>query len=1095
MTITKSKIIFKNIALLLLVLYSQCIDAQITLTHNIGTTPIKTDIASCEDEEYWARTFTLSDFGISTSDQFIIKSGQIAISNSYSGARLLFNFYSIDSNFPSSTPKRISYGNLALAPFIGDAPEIVQVDFSTPIVIQAGVERILVEVIQMEDIYNPDYSDVIIAGTEQDDDISWFKGCRELYTYTSTENLSEPVPNANFFINVTGEKFNISNSGSKATLTHNLCGEVIKTSMFSCSYSKLYWARLFSLDDFGVSTNEELTINFGQIGISSSDGGSGIQFNIYEVDDNFPSSFSETNLIGSSQVHRLPHIADYIPQIVTVNFETPVIVPSSVKKILVEVTNVITWGSGVFFVAGTEQDKGDSWYRGCGSGSPGYSMENYVTMVDPAFRKSGGYPDANFYINVTGDVNHVSNNFNMNISNICSEFLKEFSVEDDANVASIIWDFGDPASGINNVSTDLSPFHDFSADGTYTITATVKGKDASDEILIETIDVKEPPNAYGINDIYACEDEYNSGISSLFDLSMVEKQVLGSQTNKVVVYIDGAGNEYDTMPNPFTNTVRNREAITVRVSHNSNPCCYSETSFDLIVNPIPNLEGIEDLIVCDGKTNGFELFNLQPIKENIISASTNITVEFYHENGQLINEPLNAVENLVANEEVISIHTSNNNTNCYNEATFKLKISPLPLANTLNELVGCDDNNDGISEYFDTSNVKLEVLGNQTDMEVSYFDTNGSPLPSPLPNPYTNITANQEIVTVRVTNPLTNCYAETPLVLKTASQPQINKPQSLFGCDLGNGFANFDTSGIETELIGNQNGLKIIYFDTSGNQLPSPLPAAFQNTQAWSQTINVKVENELNNLCYSETSFDLIVNELQTVNIDKTYFICNLEPSLNISIHNDLNTYAWEYQNGDVISNTHEATLVNAGNYTLTVGKNKNGIYCENSFEFELIRSVLPTITEIKYKELSDNNFIKILASGDGEFEYSIDGINYQYSNLFDNIPGGTYTAFVRDTYGCGEDSKEITLVDYPKFFTPNSDGYNDYWHIFGIENYPQSRILIYDRYGKLITQLDANSVGWDGSNNGSILPSSDYWFKADLGSEKMFTGHFTLKR
>jgi hypothetical protein len=64
----------------------------------------------------------------------------------------------------------------------------------------------------------------------------------------------------------------------------------------------------------------------------------------------------------------------------------------------------------------------------------------------------------------------------------------------------------------------------------------------------------------------------------------------------------------------------------------------------------------------------------------------------------------------------------NTNTNCYIESSFKLIISVLPKANPLQEIIGCDDNNDGISEYFDTSNVESKVLGNQTGMKVTYFD-------------------------------------------------------------------------------------------------------------------------------------------------------------------------------------------------------------------------------------------------------------------------------------------------------------------------------------------------------------------------------------
>lgn len=510
---------------------------------------------------------------------------------------------------------------------------------------------------------------------------------------------------------------------------------------------------------------------------------------------------------------------------------------------------------------------------------------------------------------------------------------------------------------------------------------------------------------------------------------------------------------------------------------------------------MPNLSAVSDLIVCDNDTDGFEQFNLKSLETVIVGAATDIKVEFYHQSGQKIPTPLNAITNQIAKEEIIKVKVINTNTNCYDESTFKLIVSPLPTANPLEELLGCDNNNDGISEYFDTSNVESTVLGNQTGMKVSYFNAIGNELPSPLPNPYTNSTNNREIITVRVTNSLTNCYVETPLVLKTSSQPQINKPANRYACDEGNGFASFDLSNIGTEIIGNQLGLKIMYFDSNGNNLSSPLPTLFRNTQSKFQTIKVKVENEKNSLCNAETSFDLIVNELPSIRIEKSYILCDLEPSLHVNVDNNLDVYSWKFQDGSIVSNTYGADLDNSGNYILTVTKFQNNISCENSFELELIRSALPTITEVKYKELSENNFIQIVAAGDGDFEYSIDGKNYQDSNYFYNIQGGNYLVFVRDKGGCGEDSKEVTIVDYPKFFTPNDDGYNDFWQIKGIKKYPSSKTYIYDRYGKLLLTLSFNDSGWNGFYNGKEMPSDDYWFKTSLDDKIVFSGHFTLKR
>ncbi|OYX24637.1 MAG: hypothetical protein B7Z06_08710 [Flavobacteriales bacterium 32-35-8] len=1050
---------------------------------------------SCEDrDEGWSKIFKLSDFGIKPNEQFYINSLQVALSESNTGAHLQFSIYSIDENFPvffHSLYPRSALGTRGYgqAPLINGAPEIINVYFEEPIIVPAGTERILVTVHKSVDFYNPESARVVVAGTAEDTGESWYSGCDENYGLTKVSELNNPVPHANFYINVTGEAIDITNSGDILRLSNNVGDNLLRTNMFSCSSSMYYWARVFDLDEFGILTNEEYVINSGQVGISGSDGGASIKFNIYKIEGNFPDSFSESNLIGSSKSVRVPYISEHNPQIVNITFDEPIIIKPAVDKILVEVVREIVWGSGVMFIAGTEMDTDFSWYKGCGAYYDNYCNMKYITTEEL------GRPNGKFYINLTGNKNIVAESkFEIYTTSICSEFLKEFRVEKKENVASVVWNFGDPNSGADNISTDISPFHDFSGNGTYTVTARVTGNDGSVENLTQTIDVKEPPTAYGINNIYACEDIFNSGISTSFDVSAIEQQVLGGQVNKQVTYIDGAGNQYHTLPNPFTNTVKNRETITVRVSYEDNPCCYSETTFDLIVNSNNlNIDNIEDLEVCDDDYDGFTVFDLTQTESEIINGNSNLVVEFYHQDGELINS-INTVNRFV-NQEIITGKVTNINTNCSNEITFNVIVIPLPIANTLNEIIGCDDNNNGISEYFDTSNIESQVLGNQTGMEVSYFDVNGNPLPSPLPNPYTNTIPNEELITVRVTNPITTCFSETSVTLKAASQPQINQPQTIYACDLGNGYANFDLAHIETEITGNQSGLKITYFDSGNNQLPSPLPLTFRNAQAWSQTIYARVENELNSLCYSETSFNLIVNQLPLVSINDSYFLCNLEPSLSVSVESNFDTYNWEYQDGTIISSTYLADLMNAGNYTLTVGQNNNGIYCENSFDFKLIRSELPSIVNVEYKELSDDNYIKINASGDGDFEYSIDGNNYQSSNLFNNVSGGIYTVSVRDKLGCGEDFEEVIIIDYPKYFTPNGDGVNDTWQIKGMRDYPNAEIFIYDRYGKLLKQIFAQDEGWNGTFRGEKLTATDYWFTVKLNGSKTFTGHFALKR
>jgi len=132
-----------------------------------------------------------------------------------------------------------------------------------------------------------------------------------------------------------------------------------------------------------------------------------------------------------------------------------------------------------------------------------------------------------------------------------------------------------------------------------------------------------------------------------------------------------------------------------------------------------------------------------------------------------------------------------------------------------------------------------------------------------------------------------------------------------------------------------------------------------------------------------------------------------------------------------------------------------------------------------------------------------LDNINgpYQVSDIFINAPKNTDLLYVRDINGCGivkvELAKFIDPVGFPKFFTPNGDGIHDFWQYRSDEddNFELITIYIRDRYGKLLIQLNPRSKGWNGIINGTLLPTSDYWYNAITLSGEIFTGHFTLKR
>lgn len=165
---------------------------------------------------------------------------------------------------------------------------------------------------------------------------------------------------------------------------------------------------------------------------------------------------------------------------------------------------------------------------------------------------------------------------------------------------------------------------------------------------------------------------------------------------------------------------------------------------------------------------------------------------------------------------------------------------------------------------------------------------------------------------------------------------------------------------------------------------------------------------------------------------------------------------------------------------------------CSKTKNFTITYHTKPIISDVAIQGLT----ITINTTQNGDFEYSLDGIDFQNSNLFTVPEGGTYTAYVREKNGCGTDSKPFIVISYPEFFTPNGDNLNDNWYIKGASNFAAAQVSIFDRFGKLITVLTAANPYWDGKLNGKLLPATDYWFVAKINDTFPETkGHFSLKR
>ncbi len=273
--------------------------------------------------------------------------------------------------------------------------------------------------------------------------------------------------------------------------------------------------------------------------------------------------------------------------------------------------------------------------------------------------------------------------------------------------------------------------------------------------------------------------------------------------------------------------------------------------------------------------------------------------------------------------------------------------------------------------------------------------------------------------------------------------------------------------------------------DNGTNALPE-----FYTNVTNGQTIYVRlVHNEIA-ICHGIASFQLFIGNYQEPVIYTTGTICD-DGALTLSAGAGYSSYLWS--TGET---TRSIAVKDPGVYTVVVEKAYGDKVCDGFAEMEIKASVTPTIQKIDTSDWTrSENEITVYTQEAGEFEYSIDGINYQAENVFTGLETGIYNVYVKDVNGCGQDIEEVVLLHYPNFFTPNGDGVHDRWRIKYSTMEPDMKITIFDRYGKLITSFGPDYEGWDGTLNGSQLPSTDYWFVVTREDGRELRGHFAMLR
>jgi len=523
-----------------------------------------------------------------------------------------------------------------------------------------------------------------------------------------------------------------------------------------------------------------------------------------------------------------------------------------------------------------------------------------------------------------------------------------------------------------------------------------------------------------------------------------------------------------------------------------------------------------------------------------------------------ILSPTNAlVGDVDPNEQSVWIRVENNRVdylgnNCYVLVEQPLTVNPLPTVAAIADYQICEADPSGVNDGFEvfdlTSQITALMANNPTPptYTVRFYEDAALTIPINNPTTYTNLT-NPQTIYVQITNDATTCRSVVgQFNILVNPKPTINIVMAdMLECDydgVNDGLmlytqnptnAQPSLAGYVDDILGAaQTAPTFIvefYYNSQADAEAGNSANALTNLdtyQVQTGTYWIRVTNTVTG-CYQLDSFDVVIEKLAEpvitsntgsniacVNWNQTAVNNNLILDSGITAPNY--TFNW-YADGNLIpganSATYPVTDINADSVTYTVeavSVNPPLLGCVSvitaASTFEVVRSgSAANITYTVTNAFEENQIITVTNDGYGIYEYSLDDGPRQASNVFENVSLGSHTIYVWDVrspdgYSCGVVSIEnVQVIDYPRYFTPNGDGFHETWNVTGLQNFDAiTKIYIFDRYGKLLKQLSASGDGWDGTYNGQPLPSTDYWFTVDYpenGVMKQFKAHFSLKR
>ena len=479
----------------------------------------------------------------------------------------------------------------------------------------------------------------------------------------------------------------------------------------------------------------------------------------------------------------------------------------------------------------------------------------------------------------------------------------------------------------------------------------------------------------------------------------------------------------------------------------------------------------KDITLQECSTNGSATYKLSTAA---VTPDTDIkSITYFH-------TPVGATNNTIADlitdfDQFNSTDTSvyariKNNMGCIAVAKIDLRAKLAPnVQDNLYTNLHCDEDIDekidGIFQL-DVTTITPFVLAQASDFIVKYYDTENKAIIGGNNNiaQIFKYTPNNNSVWIRVDAPNGCPFIIKEIKLNTGTKLTINTPDLILECD--------------NDL---DNSTKILLSDYS---------SLFTTTPNTSVKIFANLTDAENNT--PETNYEPTISGPQTFYYRfKNDIACEVIGTLNISLKQPKKSEILKDKEicpdpGAKATLDVEADF--AGNVVWSNGETSTSIevgvgehWADLTFDGCVYRQfVSVTALDIKITniEIKGSTVTVSVTGGTPPYQYAMDNLNYQPSNVFTNVRGGDHTIYAISSENCDPAIAEINVIEAYNVITPNGDGINDVLNYSDLLKKEEPFLQIFDRLGKTVFTGDNNNkYSWDGKSSGKTVSTGSYWY------------------